>query len=175
MNAAPGDEPVHYAPAATDAVAVHPVVAADAAVGRIVARLGVEYVLRTVQLMSQEAGGDLTTSVVLYAALAGNVGHLDRNPATAGQFDSLQDLPPDELRRPISVLAVANSLGLPRETVRRHVSKLVKLGRLVRVKGGVVGPAITHQGADQEKAMLTNVANVRRFFRGLKRAGFDFD
>jgi hypothetical protein len=174
MNAGPEDQSVGEA-ATTDAVAVHPVVAGDAAVGRIVARLGVEYVLRTLQLMSEEAEGDLITSIVLYAVLAGNVGHLDRNRAMMGQFSSLEDLPPDDVRRPVSVLAVSRSLALPYETVRRHVSKLVKLERLVRVKGGVVGPASGAQGTQQETAMLTNVANVRRFFRSLRRAGVAFD
>jgi hypothetical protein len=174
MNAAPEDERLGAAPP-PDSVAVHPIVAADAAVGRVAARLGVEYVLRTLQLMNQMAGDDLVTSIVLYTVLAGNVLHLDKNPRTANRFDSLEDSPPDAVRRPISVLSVSGSLGLPYETVRRHVKKLVKRGRLVRVKGGLVGPSAAVEGPGQEAAMLANVANVRRFYRALKRAGFQPD
>ena len=39
---------------------------------------------------------------------------------------------PDDLRRSVSILSTANFLGLPYETTRRHVGKLVELGMVER-------------------------------------------
>lgn len=48
---------------------------------------------------------------------------------------------PDVQRRPISALAVAAELGMPRETVRRQVADLVQRGALIRVaRNGVIVP-----------------------------------
>jgi DeoR/GlpR family transcriptional regulator of sugar metabolism len=80
-------------------------------------------------------------------------------------------MPPDEVRRPISVLAVANSLGLPYETVRRYVTKLIRLGRCGRVKGGIIALASGLRRPIDDETMVLNVANARRFCRALKRAG----
>jgi hypothetical protein len=157
----------------SEAVSVHPVAAADAAIGRIAARLGIEYFLRTAQVISRDGDGDLITAIVLYAILAANVGYLDQGPKEPGRFAGLEDKPPDEVRRPVSILAVAGSLGMPYETTRRYVTKLMKSGRCVRVQGGVFIPASALQGAADDSDTLTNVANLRRLYRGLKRAGMD--
>ncbi len=172
-TAAPG-KLAKTAPDTPAKVEVHPVVSADAAVARAASRLGIEYFLRTAQLMSREDGRDTISGMVMYAIIAGNVGHLDWDPAKPGQYASMDDVAPQEARRPVSVLAVADSLGLPYETTRRHVSKLQKLGRCVRVKGGIIGLPISLQGPAADEAMLANLANLRRLFRGLKRAGADF-
>ncbi len=159
----------------TEQVTVHPVAAADAALGRIVARLSVEYVLRSTKLLSELTGGDLMAGLVLHVIISGNVNHIDNDPKTFGRYASLDDVAPDEARRPISVLAVAGSLGLPYETTRRCVSKLIKDGLVIRVKGGVVAPSAVMEDPRDNQAILTNMANVRRFCRALKRAGVKID
>jgi hypothetical protein len=156
-------------------VVVHPVAAADAAVSRLAARLSAQYFLRILEMVGEHAGGDLMAGLVLRAITAGNTGYLDQEPNTFGQFASLEDIPPDDVRRPISISAVAGSLGLPYETTRRHVSKLVKTGQCVRVRGGVVAPSAKMQGPWEHQAVLANLASLRRLVRTLKRAGVDFD
>ncbi len=156
-------------------VVVHPVTAADAAVSRLAARLSTQYFLRMTEMVTEQAGGDLLTGLVIRAISAGNVGYLDQDPNTFGQFASLEDIPPDDVRRPVSIAAVAGSLGLPYETARRHVGKLVKAGLCIRVRGGVIAPSVKMQGPWEHQAMLANMASLRRLFRALKRAGVDFD
>jgi hypothetical protein len=156
-------------------ITVHPVVAADAAVGRAAGRLGVAYVLRTLQLIAHDGDGDLLTTLVLYGVLSGNVGHLDQDPNNPSPYNALETPPPDEVRRPVSILGVANSLGLPYETTRRRVNKLVAMGRCLRVKGGVIGRGANLQGPEQDEDMLANVANLRRLFRALRRTGLDLN
>jgi hypothetical protein len=156
-------------------VVVHPVVAADAAVSRLAARLSTQYFLLMAEMVSRRAEGDLVTGLVLRAVTAGNSGYLDQDPDTFGQYASLEDVPPDDVRRPVSISTVAGSLGLPYETARRHVSKLVKAGLCIRVRGGVVAPSANMQGPWEHQAMLANMASLRRLYRALKRAGVTFD
>jgi hypothetical protein len=77
---------------------------------------------------------------------------------------------PDSARRPISILAVANSLGMPYETVRRHVNQLVKEGRCAKMKGGVVFPASRVGTPASDAAVVENMDSVRRFSRTLPTA-----
>jgi DNA-binding transcriptional ArsR family regulator len=163
------------AAAATAEIAVHPVAAADAALGRVAARLSTLYFLRSAKMISDLAGGDLIEALIMHGIMAGNFGHIDQGPNNTAQFTSLEDVPPDDVRRPISVLAVAGSLGMPYETVRRHVKRLVKAGRCVRVKGGVIAPVARLQRPETDAAILNNMANLRRLYRALKRAGVEFD
>ena len=151
------------------------VAAADAAVARVAARLTIPFFLRFAKMITDMAGGDLVEAVVLHAVMAANAGSFDEDPENARQYASLENVPPDSLRRPISVLAVANSLGMPYETVRRHVNRLVAQGRCVRVKGGVIFPASRVGGPASNAAIMTNMANLRRLYRALKRVGVEFD
>jgi DeoR/GlpR family transcriptional regulator of sugar metabolism len=66
-------------------------------------------------------------------------------------------------------------MGLPFETTRRHVNKLVQAGRCVRVRGGVIVPTQVLQHPKTNEATLANVTNVRRFLRALKAAGVTAD
>jgi hypothetical protein len=162
-------------PAELHQVVVHPLIAADAAVSRIASRLSTQHFLRSAEMVREHTGGDLVTGVVLRVITAGNIGYLDQDPDTFGRFASLEDAPPDDVRRPVSISAVAGSLGLTYETARRHVSKLVKAGLCVRVKGGVIAPSAKVRGPWEHQAMLANMASLRRLYRALKRAGAKLD
>lgn len=83
-------------------------------------------VLFMVPLLIAQFGGDLTRAVVFWGAARASVGHMNtanrfRPEAGGGVF-------PDSHRRPISILGLADSLGMPYETVRRHVQRLVTDG-----------------------------------------------
>lgn len=74
---------------------------------------------------------DFTRMFVFFAAARGSVGHLNHHHCL--RSDAVQGVFPDEMRRPVSILSVANFLGLPYETVRRHMHKLVEDGWCERV------------------------------------------
>jgi hypothetical protein len=148
---------------------------ADRAKARVVDRLATEHFLRTARRLSDQAGGNLFRGLALRAIVAANVGHIDQQPETSARYAALNQAPPDELRRPVSVLAIAGSLGLPYETTRRHVAALIREGACVRVKGGIVASPARLIGPEAEQAMLANLVNVRRFARALKRAGVTLD
>ena len=147
-------------------------VAAETAGARVAARLSSDYVLRSLLLLAGRYDGELMTGVVSLAIIAANTAHLEQAAGTP-QYPDLGEIPPDDLRKPISVLALAGSLGLPFETTRRHVNRLRKAGRCVRVKGGVIVPAESLRNFDNDAALVANLTNLRRLFRSLAKAGLD--
>lgn len=109
--------------------------------------------------------GDLLRALVFTAIWTANVKHVTNTaPAVS------QTILPDELRLPVSILAISNSLRLPYETVRRHAQALEKAGICHRVgRQGLVVPAETHRklasGTVQAHGLLTAL------FADLRRAG----
>jgi hypothetical protein len=145
---------------------------------RLALRFSTEHLLRSVQLLVTQFDGDLLAGLVLSAIDAANVSHLlpdGHEGSHEHRFAGADEAPPDELRKPVSVMAVASALGLPYETARRHVQKLVLSGRCRRVSGGIIVPASAVSGPELAALMRTNLTNIRHFYRGLKRAGFDLD
>jgi hypothetical protein len=138
---------------------------------RVVTRLSSDYVLRAVRLLGDLHGGDILTGIISQAIVAANTAHLD--PGAGAKYDGVPDTPPDELRKPISVLALSGSLGLPFETTRRYVNKLLKSGGCRRVQGGVIVPASALEDPRAVAAAGANLVNVHRFLRSLKKAGVE--
>jgi hypothetical protein len=142
---------------------------------RAAVRLSDEYFLRALRIIVDMAEGDMITAIVFRAVVAGNIGYLDAHAAEAALYADVETVPPDRLRRPVSVLSVSGALGLPYETTRRHVRKLIASGRCRMERTGVIAPAEGMVGPAEEAAILANLANLRRLFRGLKKAGVELD
>ncbi len=136
--------------------------------GRLAARIGGEYFLQTVSLLAQSAEGDLLGAIILLAITQSNVAHLDVRGRTAETAPV--GPPPDTERRPVSVIALADGLGLPYETVRRRVVGLEKAGWCVRVQGGVVVPAERFMGPANAAWLEVNRRNMRRLMRRMTEA-----
>lgn len=141
---------------------------------RAVARLSSDYFLRTLALMSEFHEGDIIKAIVFQAIVAANTAHLDQSPDGA-RYTAADNAPPDDLRRPVSALAIAQALGMPFETTRRYVNRLLAEGKCVRVRKGVIAPRAVVQSPEASRLTLANVGNVRRFVRELKRAGVALD
>jgi hypothetical protein len=139
---------------------------------RLSVRLATEYFLRSMQLLVGYVEGDLVTALVFLAIISANVSHLNADGPDALHADT-DDVPPDEVRKPISVLALAGSLNLPYETTRRHVAKLLQSGQCDRVPGGLIVPARVLLGARHTEVMANNLTNLKRLFRALNKAGVD--
>jgi hypothetical protein len=139
---------------------------------RLAARLSADYLLRSLKIVGELAEGELMTGLVNLALVQANVAHLDR---VSSGYDAVDRPPPDEVRRPVSVLALSSSLGLPYETTRRHVAKMLANGQCVRRKGGVVVPAAVVDDPQRMRMLEANLVNLRRLFRGLRNAGVELD
>lgn len=136
---------------------------------RQVVRLSVDYYLTLQGLLMSVAGGDLLSSTLFLAISRANI----RNLAARGeQFATLGDIPPDELREPVSVYAIARELGLPYETVRRHVNKLVEAGLCERnADGRLVVPASVYARPAFQQVTRRNWAVTRDYLGALLEAG----
>jgi DNA-binding Lrp family transcriptional regulator len=86
-------------------------------------------------------GEDLLDRTLIIAIGQANVEAIDTDPALQGRYDTLDELPPDTLRRPVSISAVAATAGMPFETVRRRIQRLVAEGLCETDSGGVRLPS----------------------------------
>lgn len=73
-------------------------------------------------------GLDLIDTLLLLATLQANITLVTADRELQLRYSALDALPPDDLRRPISVTALAGSISLPFETVRRRLAGLEKAG-----------------------------------------------
>lgn len=137
-------------------------------------RISVDYTMRLLTLLRSLGPGDLVDTLLSLALIQANVGHIDH--AAAGPPDGMRadGAVPDALRRPVSVLALADALGLPYETTRRRLAGLAEAGYCVRVPGGVITPVET-DGPSHEAVRRANLANLQRMFRALRQAGVSLD
>ena len=139
------------------------------AIARLVARVSSEYVQLTLQLLV-ETFGDARAGVVAQTIIAANTAYLDTRGGEGWRYAGIDTPPPDAARRPISVSRVAASLGLPYETVRRHVERLIHANVCARVRGGVIVPGAVLNSPAARRATLANVGYVRALARDLDAA-----
>lgn len=107
---------------------------------RQVCRFGVEFQLAVARLITEAIDRDLLSSMILLAIARANLLEVARDPAAIVDYQGMQGVVPDEMRRPVSVYAIARELNTPYETVRRHVVQLKEAGLCESVGRGVVAP-----------------------------------
>jgi hypothetical protein len=131
--------------------------------------LGADYALRLIRIFTDLFDGDVGLALVFIAAAQAGTEHLRQNDDYLSVVDG--EFFPDELRRPISVSALARSLGLPVETTRRHVVRLASGGYLLRTaNGGVLVTSDILAREDIRKVAVLNAGNMERLIDGLRRA-----
>ena len=64
-------------------------------------------------------------TVVYLAVLSANIQHIPTDSDQAKRYGGLGEAVPDSERRPISAHSVALSLGIPYETARRYIGRLI--------------------------------------------------
>jgi DNA-binding IclR family transcriptional regulator len=104
----------------------------------VVVAAAIRVLLEAMKALRTFFDGDLMTGLVFTAIRAANIKHITNTAPGANR-----DILPDSDRRPVSVLAISNSMKVPYETVRRHAAKLIRQGKCVRVgRDGVLVPAV---------------------------------
>jgi hypothetical protein len=84
--------------------------------------------------------GRLLDALLIAAIIDANTNAVLRDPVQHAAYARVDTPPPDELRRLVSINALACSLRQPFETVRRHVKKLVAEGYCVLTPQGLYVP-----------------------------------
>ena len=133
------------------------------------ARLGSNYLLRVLANLTEAFDGDMVQAVVFMAISQAATDHL-------GLHREIRDFGgdgviPDELRRPVTVLSIANSLQMPRETTRRHVTRLLERGYCVQVQGRrVMIPADTYRRPEMRQVVAKNRRDLLLLISTVRRA-----
>lgn len=115
------------------------------------ALIAAESLLRVLRLAIDLHEGDLESFAVYLAVITAGSGRMLRDPELQALYGDSEPLP-DEARAGISRRAIADSLGLPRETVRRKIAKLIER-ELVFERDGLVAahaPAVTRPPQTRE-------------------------
>jgi DNA-binding Lrp family transcriptional regulator len=135
-------------------------------IARLVIRLSSQYFLRALQLHA-DIFGDVRDGIVAQTIISANTAYLDTRGGEGWRYAGIDASLPDEARRPISIKRIAESIGLPYETVRRRVERLLEANACVRAPGGVIVPGTLLDSPGAVRAVLSNVGYVRKFARDL--------
>ena len=141
---------------------------------RLALRASTTYFLHSVDLMSRVVGGDILRGVIFTAVIDANVRHLRPSDVVAQTYSEAGDQVPDEVRKPISVHALALELDIPYETTRRHVNALISGGFCQRTESGIVVPSSVIARDQMVTALRRNFENLRRLIGDLRDGGVEF-
>lgn len=135
---------------------------------RYVMRVGADFFIDTATAFAGVFDGNLLTALIFISIAQGSVQHMNR-PAHISP-EAVDGVFPDDLRRPVSVLGLSQFLGLPYETTRRHVGRLIELGYCRKVGGkGVIIPGDVMRSPEVNRLVAANFRNVGRLVKGLQR------
>ncbi|WP_304218760.1 hypothetical protein [Phenylobacterium aquaticum] len=138
---------------------------------RQLSRLGSRFLLQVARIVAVSVDRELVTALVAMAVARANLRAVYADPDLALRYAGVSDIPPDSVRRPVSVYAVAKTLRLPYETTRRHVRKLEAVGVCVAVEGGVIVPAALAEGPELLSALEAGWAAVNALVADAQAVG----
>lgn len=94
-----------------------------------------------------------------------NIAPLTRDVAARSAYGSLEAPAPDDERRPVSISAIAASLNLPFETVRRRIKGMEAHGACVTSDAGVIVPETFLTSVPYLQTVMASHARLRDFYR----------
>lgn len=129
-------------------------------------RLAASYFLDSAERMVRTSGQDLGPSLVFMGTVWANV---------SGAVETAGDgpLPAKVDRRPVSIYRLADNLSMPYETVRRHVTRLVDGGFIVRLPEGLVAPDEVFTTPASREVLAGTWASTVKFRRDLEQLGIE--
>ena len=136
---------------------------------RVAARLANGFALDMVKLGG--FGRDVIDGLLLAAISQANVAQITRSPELQRTYATLDTPPPDELRRPVSISAIANSLRIPFETARRRIAALTELGVIQTTTRGLIIPSAPLNSPFYRMVAEANYALVRTLYFRLRAIG----
>jgi DNA-binding Lrp family transcriptional regulator len=126
------------------------------------------FCLRMLESMSRPQGDVIP--VLLFCALAvANTRELQPDPAAP--FSTFSRPMPESLLRPVTALALAAEVGLPRETARRYLAQLVEAGVCSRVTGGFIAVQATFETPPVQAMRRRIETHARQFMAAVDQAG----
>lgn len=143
---------------------------------RAVSRIAGDFTLRTMIGIAATLDHDYALAVVYLAILQANLAPVMEDAALSAKYAGLDTVVPEDLRRPISVHALAGSLHMPYETTRRCVGRLIDKGFVKRVsRSGILTCAEKMAEPAQKRLVEQQYQDALRMVGQLRRGGIDLD
>eukprot|EP01030_Chromulinospumella_sphaerica_P007826 gene7826-7655_t len=143
---------------------------------RAVARIGGDYTLRSMIAVAAHLDHDYALAVVYLAILQANLGPLMEDQALSARYAGIDTIAPEDLRRPISVHALAGSLHMPYETTRRCVGRLIDKGFVKRVsRSGILTCADKVAEPPLKRLVEQQYQDTLRMVGQLRRGGVELE
>jgi DNA-binding transcriptional ArsR family regulator len=138
---------------------------------RLVVRLSSNFILRMAEPLALHIG-DLVTGLIFMDIVQANTEHLPDTIGGEAEGDWSPDgFVPDSARRPVRPATLAERLGIPAETVRRHLGRLQKAGRVERIEDGYIVPALVLARGPVVQHLVDNESHLHRLYAGLADFG----
>ncbi|WGM40828.1 hypothetical protein [Caulobacter sp. NIBR1757] len=136
---------------------------------RYLLKLGMDHFLRQLSVLSAPFDGDVLLAATFVAVWQASVKHLNE-PGMPSPL-AVEGVFPDGMRRAVTIASVARTLGLPRETARRYVHRLIASGhcRTVGARGVTVPSEVLRSEAMNQLAR-EHVEVMRSLFDGYERS-----
>jgi DNA-binding transcriptional regulator YhcF (GntR family) len=132
---------------------------------------GLSFVFLLDEMANGVGGLDPLDALLVLAINQANIAPLTRDPQARARYGGLDAPAPDDERRPVSINAVAASLGLAFETVRRRIRRLAAERVCTVSAEGVVVPASFLASPSYLQSVMLGHARLRRFYEDLSAAG----
>lgn len=114
---------------------------------------------------------DLIDGLLFTAVLTANLTPVLRDADLQLAYATLDKAVPEALRRPVSISAIAHSLGMPFETVRRRLRGLVRRGMLADAPNGVVVPSAAVLNPVYLEIMVGRQGRLQQFYEEIRPLG----
>lgn len=131
---------------------------------RVLSYFTAEFILRAALPIAAAFDNDYESVLIFLTIITQNDETLMLSQASRKRYASLNSAVPDTLIRPISRMALARLTGLPRETVRRKVLKLVERGYVEDTPRGLIVPQCVREMPLYAELVAAQESNLRRLF-----------
>ncbi len=138
---------------------------------RAIAHFVGEYILRSAESVSQIFGHDYEAAIIFMSISNRNADKVMNDPKLREIYGSYQTPIPQEHALLISRMALARATGLPRETVRRKVAKLLARGWIIELPGGLRARPDLNRHPAYFGTLEPQAQNLRRLFTMLLQVG----
>ncbi|HEY4941520.1 MAG TPA: hypothetical protein VII56_08830 [Rhizomicrobium sp.] len=138
---------------------------------RAIAHFVADFILRSAEGISEIFDHDYEAAVIFLTISNRNSEKAMSDPKLRELYGSYQSTIPPEHALLISRMALSRATGLPRETVRRKVAKLIAKGWVIELEGGLRARPDLNRDARYIAVLQPQAQNLRRLFAALLSTG----
>lgn len=138
---------------------------------RAIAYFVTEFILRSAEGVSRTYDHDYEAAVIFLTISNRNSEKAMTDPKLRELYGSYKTTVPPEHTLYISRMALARATGLPRETVRRKVAKLIEKGWVIETKEGLRARPDLNRHPEYIATLEPQAQNLRRLFAMLLSTG----